>query len=245
MGQLEGKKAIVTGAASGIGRAIALAFAAEGARVACLDLNLDGAKAVAAEAGGRAFALKVDVTKESSVDKWVAEAIATLGGIDVMVNNAGIATASFVVDMPLRQWQQMIDVDLTSVFLGCRAVLPTMIAQKSGRIINTGSQLGLCGAPTLAHYCAAKGGVHALTKSIALEVAQHGINVNAIAPGPTETAILAGIPGDWIEEIRRGTALKRFAQPEEIAPTAVLLASDAGGGYYTGSVLNVSGGYVM
>ena len=230
MGQLDGKRTIVTGAASGIGRAIALAFATEGARVACLDLNLDGAKAVAAEAGGGAFALKVDVAKESSVDKQVA---------------AAIATAAFVVDMPLRQWQQMIDIDLTSVFLGCRAVLPAMIAQKSGRIINTGSQLGLCGAPALAHYCAAKGGVHALTKSIALEVGQYGITVNAIAPGPTETAILSDIPADGLEEIRGQTALKRFGKPEEIAPTAVLLASDVGGAYYTGSVLNVSGGHVM
>ncbi len=245
MGQLDGKRTIVTGAASGIGRAIALAFATEGARVACLDLNLDGAKAVAAEAGGGAFALKVDVAKESSVDKQVAAAIAKLGGVDVMVNNAGIATAAFVVDMPLRQWQQMIDIDLTSVFLGCRAVLPAMIAQKSGRIINTGSQLGLCGAPALAHYCAAKGGVHALTKSIALEVGQYGITVNAIAPGPTETAILSDIPADGLEEIRGQTALKRFGKPEEIAPTAVLLASDVGGAYYTGSVLNVSGGHVM
>lgn len=244
MGLLEGKKTIVTGSASGIGRAIAQAFAAEGARVACLDRNLEGAKAVAAEIGGGAFALKVDVASESSVDRQVAAAIAKLGGIDVMVNNAGIATANFVVNMPLKQWQQMLDVDLTSVFLGCRAVLPAMIAQKSGRIINTGSQLGLCGAPGIAHYCAAKGGVHALTKSIAHEVAKYGINVNAIAPGPIDTPILDGVAVDT-EAIRTQTALKRFGKPEEIAPTVVLLASDVGGANYTGSVLNVSGGYVM
>jgi 3-oxoacyl-[acyl-carrier protein] reductase len=245
MGQLDGKRAIVTGAASGIGKAIAEHYAAEGARVAVLDRDLPRAKEVAAEIGGGAFALKVDVAKEASVNKAVAQAIEKLGGVDVMVNNAGIATSAFAVDMPLKVWQEMIDIDLTSVFLGCRAVLPTMIAQKSGRIINTGSQLGFCGAPGLSHYCAAKGGVHALTKSIAREVAQYGINVNAIAPGPTSTPMLEDIAPPALKAIKDDTALKRFGRPEEIAPTAVLLASDKGGGYYTGAVMNVSGGHVM
>lgn len=245
MGQLDGRKAIVTGAASGIGKAIVTLFAQEGARVAVLDLDLDGAKAVAAEIGGHAFALKVDVAKEASVNRTVAAAIARLGGVDVMVNNAGIGDFALTVDMTLAQWQRMIDIDLTSVFLGCRAVLPTMIAQKYGRIINTGSQLGFCGAPGMGHYCAAKGGVHTLTKSIAAEVAEHGITVNAIAPGPTRTAILDSIDAGAIDVITNDVALKRLGRPEEIAPTALLLASEVGGGYYTGSVLNVSGGHVM
>ena len=245
MGQLDGKKTIVTGAASGIGREIAKQFAEEGARVALLDRDLDGAKAVAAKIGGGAFALKVDVAKEASINKAVAAAIARLGGLDVMVNNAGIGGSALTWEMSLAQWQQMIDIDLTAVFLGCKAVLPTMIAQKSGRIINTGSQLGFCGAPTMSHYCAAKGGVHALTKSIAREVAQYGITVNAIAPGPTDTPILDDIAKATMKGILKDVPLGRLGKPEQIAPTVVLLASDRGGANYTGSILNVSGGHVM
>jgi 3-oxoacyl-[acyl-carrier protein] reductase len=247
MGKLDGRNAIVTGAASGIGRGIAEAFAEEGAAVAVADKNEAGAAEVAnaiVGRGGRATAITVDVTDERAVAQMAERAVAELGGIDILVNNAGIDTVSTLIEMPLSMWQQMLDVNLTSLFLCTRAVLPTMIEQRSGRIINMGSQLGLEGTDRMVHYCAAKSGVHGFTKALAYELAPYNINVNAIAPGPIHTPLLETIPEDWLEKKRASIPLGRFGRVEEITPTAVLLASD-GGSYYTGATLNVSGGDVM
>jgi 3-oxoacyl-[acyl-carrier protein] reductase len=247
MGKLDGRVAIVTGAASGIGRGIAEAFAEEGAAVAVADRNEEGARQVAdaiAGGGGRAVAVTVDVTDEGQIAALVDRVLAELGGIDILVNNAGIDTVSTLVDMPLAMWQQMLDVNLTSLYLVTRAVLPTMIAKRSGRIINMGSQLGLEGTDRMVHYCAAKAGVHGFTKALAYELAPHNINVNAIAPGPIHTPLLDTIPQDWLDKKKASIPLGRFGRVEEVTPTAVLLASD-GGSYYTGATLNVSGGDVM
>jgi 3-oxoacyl-[acyl-carrier protein] reductase len=247
MGQLDGRVAIVTGGAKGIGRAIAGAFAAEGAAVTVADRNTAGAHAAAEEieaGGGRALAISTDVTDPKLVQQMVETTLAELGGLHILVNNAGIDTVSLLVDMPLKQWQEMLDVNLTSLFLCTKAALPPMIEQRFGRIINIGSQLGLKGADRMVHYCAAKAGVHAFGRALAYEVAPYNITVNAIAPGPIETDLLMSIPQDWLEKKKAEIPLRRFGRVEEIAPTAVLLASD-GGGYYTGSTLNVSGGDVM
>ena len=247
MGNLEGRVALVTGAARGIGRGIALAFGEEGAAVCVADRDLERARTVAREvetSAARAAAVGVDVSDPSQVERMAVEAERTLGPVDVLVNNAGIDTVAPLVEMSLEMWREMLDVNLTSVFLCTKAVLPGMIERRFGRIVNIGSQLGVKGAERMVHYSAAKAGVHGFTRALALEVARYNITVNAIAPGPVETDLLWSIPEDWRESKRREVPLGRFARVEEIAPTAVLLASD-GGGYYTGATLNVSGGDVM
>jgi 3-oxoacyl-[acyl-carrier protein] reductase len=243
-GRLEARVAIVTGAARGIGRGIAEAFAREDALVVVADRDAEGGAAVAAALGEPACAIAVDVSDEASVGALVSAVLARHGRVDVLVNNAGIASSSDVAEMSLATWAETIAIDLTGVFLCSRAVLPGMLERGSGRIVNVGSQLGLRGAPALAHYCAAKGGVHAFTKALAREVAGSGITVNAIAPGPIDTEILQSVDPETMVGILAEIPLGRLGRVEEIAPTAVLLASDEGA-YYTGSVLNVSGGHVM
>ena len=243
-GRLDGRVAIVTGAARGIGRGIAEAFSREGAVVVVADRDAGGGAAVAGALGAPAVAIGVDVADEASVAALVARVLELHGRVDVLVNNAGIASSSDVAEMSLATWAETIAVDLTGVFLCSRAVLPGMIERGSGRIVNVGSQLGLRGAPALAHYCAAKGGVHAFTKALAREVAGQGITVNAIAPGPIDTEILQSVDPETMAGILAEIPLGRLGRVEEIAPTAVLLASDEGA-YFTGSVLNVSGGHVM
>jgi len=246
-GRLQGKKAMVTGGARGIGGAIATAFAREGADVAVLDLKIEAAEAKVAELtpfGVKTFAIAANVSDEGNVNTAITAAIAALGQIDILVNNAGIDTTSVVAEMDTAMWDQMIAVNLRSVFLCTRAVLKPMIARKFGRIINIASQLGHKGAPEMAHYAAAKAGVIGFTKSLAYEVARDGVTVNAICPGPIETELFRGLPEEWRKRKLAELPIGRAGQVEEIAPTAVLLASEEGA-YYVGATMNPNGGDVM
>lgn len=247
MARLTGKRCLVTGAGRGIGRAIALAFAREGAAVAVLDRSEDLATEAATalrNLGAKATAVTADVAQEESVNAGIAAAQETLGGIDVLVNNAGIDTNSRVIDMPVAMWDEMMTVNLRSVFLCTRAVLPGMVERRWGRIINISSQLAHKGAAEMAHYAAAKAGVIGFTRSLAYEVAQDGITVNAICPGPIDTELFRNIPQAWRTRKLAELPIGRAGTVDEIAPTAVLLASDEGS-YYIGATLNPNGGDVM
>ncbi len=247
MNRLSGRKALVTGAARGIGHAIAIAFAKEGADVAVLDLKRENAEATAAEArecGVTAIAVAADVGNEEQVKRAVAEATAALGRIDILVNNAGIDTTSTIVDMPTAMWDEMMIVNLRSVFLCSRAVLPAMIERKWGRIISVSSQLAHKGAAEMAHYAAAKAGVIGFTRSLAYEVTRDGITVNAICPGPVDTELFRNIPEAWRRRKLAELPIGRAGRVDEIAPVAVLLASDEGS-YFVGASLNPNGGDYM
>ncbi|HEY0448219.1 SDR family NAD(P)-dependent oxidoreductase [Actinophytocola sp.] len=245
--RLAGRTALVTGAASGIGAAIAVAFAEEGADVSLVDRDVGDHLAEVVRRcekfGATVHTEVADVSDEDAVHAAFAATVARFGRLDVLVNNAGIITESRVADMPAALFDHMLAVHLRGTFLCCRAALPTMRAQRHGRIINISSQLALKGAPLLAHYCAAKAGILGLTKALAREVAADGITVNAIAPGPIETPL-----ADDLTEAKASVAdlpLGRFGQPHEVAPTAVLLAGDPSGNLYTGQTLGPNSGDVM
>ena len=229
----QGRGVVVTGGCSGIGKAIAEAFLANGDRVAVLD-----------RAGGDGV-IRVDVADESSVRAAFAEARDRLGGINVLVNSAGLLTESPLEDMSLAMWNETLTVDLTGVFLCCREVVGEMRQRKWGRIINIASQLAIKGGVGLTHYSAAKAGVVGLSKALALETAADNVLVNCIAPGPIETPLVEGISESWKAAKRAELPLRRFGTPAEVAPAAVLLASDPGGNLFVGQTLGPNSGDVM
>jgi 3-oxoacyl-[acyl-carrier protein] reductase len=241
---LQDRVALVVGGAGGIGAAIAEAFVREGARVMIADLDHNAVGHVAEEIAASG-AVPIDVRDDESVTAAADSVLADAGRIDILVNSAGILGESPLVEMSVAQWQETIDIDLTGVFRCCRAVVPHMVKAGSGRVINIASQLALKGGRQLTHYTAAKAGVIGLTKALALEVAPYGVLVNAIAPGPIETGMVAGISDSWKAAKRAELPLGRFGVPSEVAPTAVLLASDPGGNLYVGQTLGPNSGDVM
>ncbi|MBB2896264.1 SDR family NAD(P)-dependent oxidoreductase [Pseudomonas sp. AS2.8] len=248
MFELTDRRALVTGAASGIGAAIARSYAAAGARLVLADRDSERLARVAAECralGAVVTETVADVGEPEGAWAGVDACVAAHGGIDILVNNAGMLTQAPCVELTLAQWNDMLRVDLTSVFLASQRALPFMQAQRWGRIINIASQLGIKGGAELCHYAAAKAGVIGFTKSLALEVGRDNVLVNAIAPGPIETPLVEGISADWKAAKARELPLGRFGRAEEVAPVALLLASDPGGNLFVGQTLGPNSGDVM
>lgn len=248
--RLKGKTAIITGAGTGIGKGIARAYAKEGANIS---LNVYGLSAEQKDGlmrdlmsyGVQVLIMEGDITDESVIRELVHQTIVEFGQIDILVNNAGILTQSLLKDMTVEMWNQMLNVDLTSVFLTTKEVVNHMIKQKSGRIINIASQTAQKGAVELSHYTAAKAGVIGFTKSIALELGEYGITANCIAPGPIETELFEQISDEWKKQKKKELAMPRFGKIEEVAPTAVMLAAEPDGNIYTGQTLGPNSGDVM
>lgn len=248
MNKLAGKVAIVTGAAHGIGRGIAEAFALEGADVAIADVAtaeeaqpvLDAIRQI----GRKALFVRTDVADEQQVRAMVDSVLETFGHVDILVNNAGIFTQSLVEALPIEDWDRVLNVNLRGTFLCTRYVLPHLLEQGGGRVINIASQLGYLGGREVAHYSASKGGVIAFTKALAREVSTRNVLVNAIAPGPIVTDLLRSETEEWKAAKLAELPIGRFGEVSEVAPTAVFLASDDAS-YYVGQTLGPNGGDVM
>ncbi|MBO9997455.1 MAG: 3-oxoacyl-[acyl-carrier-protein] reductase [Cyanobacteria bacterium SID2] len=244
--RLKEKVAIVTGGSRGIGRATVLALAAEGAKVV---VNYASSSTAAEEVvqqiqdmGGEAIAVQADVSKADQVDALIKATTDKWGQIDVLVNNAGITRDTLLLRMKPEDWQAVIDLNLTGVFLCTRAVSKLMLKKKTGRIINIASVAGQMGNPGQANYSAAKAGVIGFTKTVAKELASRGVTVNAVAPGFIETDMTEGLQA---EEILKFIPLGRYGKAEEVAGLIRFLAADPAAAYITGQTMNVDGGMVM
>lgn len=248
--RLENKQAIVTGGAGGIGRASSLALAAEGARVAVVDLDGAAAERVAEEiraAGGEAIAIAADVSSEPDIERVVRETQAAFGGIDVVFNNAGIIRRTTAVETTVEEWDRVFGVNVRSIFLMCKHVVPVMAAAGGGSIVNTGSGWGLKGGGQAISYCASKGAVVNMTRALAIDHGPQGIRVNSVNPGDVNTGMLReearqlGQAEDGFLADAADRPLRRMGEPREIASAVVWLASDESS-YVTGSALVVDGG---
>jgi 3-oxoacyl-[acyl-carrier protein] reductase len=246
--RFDGQVAIVTGAGRGIGRAIALRFADEGARVACVSRTEENAATVADEICAvhpdAAKAYAVDVADHAAVQKTAARILADFGRVDVLVNNAGVTRDGLAMRMSVEDWDTVLSTNLRGAFSFTQAILRTMIKQRSGRIINISSVVGLMGNAGQANYAASKAGLIGFTKSLARELASRNITVNAVAPGLVMTDMTAGLADEIKKAIHAQIPLGRAGTPEEIANAVAFLASSEAG-YITGQVLCVDGGIVM
>ena len=246
--KLSGKVAIITGASKGIGKGIAIRYAQEGASVVLASRSMGVLSAIAAQIhqeGGKALALKVDVSRYEDVEAMVNKSVEHLGRLDIMVNNAGISMAQPSEDLSPKDWQRALDTDLSGVFYGCQCAARRMIPQGGGCIINITSVYGLVAAPGRAGYCASKAACNMLTKVLAIEWAKKGIRVNAIAPGYFRTELVQGVIDKGmlpLGAIEKRTPMGRIGEVQDLLGLAVYLASDESS-YMTGSVVNIDGGW--
>jgi 3-oxoacyl-[acyl-carrier protein] reductase len=247
MGQLDQQIAVVTGAGRGIGRAVALRFAAEGADVVCWSRSQENAERVAGEVralGRRAWALGVDVADGAAVNAAAERVLAECGRVDILVNNAGVTRDTLLMRMSDADWDTVVDTNLKGAFLVTRALVRAFVKQRSGRIINVASIIGLVGNAGQCNYASSKAGLIGLTKSVARELGSRGVTVNAIAPGFVETDMTAGLNEGLRKSLLDRVPLGCFGQPDDVAAAALYLAG-AGGRYVTGQVLVVDGGMAM
>lgn len=247
MGELGGKVALVTGGARGIGRAIALELARLGSDVAVSDVDLQGAEAVAQEVHGlgvRSLAVEADISEGDEVEALIEKAMEAFGKIDILVNNAGITRDNLLMRMSEEEWDLVLRVNLKGVFLCTQKVIRGMMKQRSGKVINISSVVGVMGNAGQANYAASKAGLIGFTKSVAKEVASRNIQVNAVAPGYIETDMTADLPEEVKTSYLAGIPAKRPGKSQEVARVVSFLASSAAD-YITGQVIHVDGGLLM
>jgi len=245
--RLKDKVALITGAARGIGQAIAMTFAKEGADIVVADVNLETAQKTASEIEGlgrKALALEMDVTSYEKVEEGINKILDKMGKVDILVNNAGITKDNLLLRMSQAEWDAVINVNLKGTFNCIKAVSRPMVKQRSGRIISIASIIGLIGNPGQANYAASKAGIIALTKTVAKELASRNINANAVAPGFIQTEMTAKLPEEIKKKMLEAIPLAKLGTPQDVANLCLFLASDESS-YITGQVITIDGGMVM